>query len=110
MAVHQYQFCNCNSIVVSCKWIPRADNSIADRLSKLGDCDDRSIKIYVIYLQALITTNASYLIHSIHVQVHVGLLHWIRFVTVDWVAPLPRLIHVPEVIGNMENVKWFVQN
>lgn len=36
-------FCNCNSIMVSCKWIPKADNTIADRLRKLIDCDDWSI-------------------------------------------------------------------
>lgn len=39
-----YQFCNCNSIVVSCRWILRVDNIIVDRLSKLSDCDDWFIK------------------------------------------------------------------
>lgn len=102
MAVHQ--FCNCNSIVVSCKWIPRADNTIADKLSKQSDCDDWSIKQVVFdyfdyrwgahtcdRFASSYNKNANYLIQSIYVQVHVGLMHWSRcglIMSIGWLRPL----------------------
>lgn len=116
MAVHQ--FCNCNSIVVSCKWIPRADNSIADRLSLLSDCDDWSIKQVVFdyfdnrwgphtcdrfassYNNKCKIFNSKYLCAG---TCGVDALEQVWVDHVNWVAPPPRLI--PEVIRKIETEK-----
>lgn len=44
IAISVKNFCSDNGIVLKSQWIPRANNTFADRLSKLSDCDDWSIK------------------------------------------------------------------
>ena len=44
IAMSVKNFCSSNGILLKCHWIPREENVVADRLSKLSDCDDWSVR------------------------------------------------------------------